>query len=196
MAQKLLTNPPAQWAQRTSHLAEPKCKWGRHCCRPHSHPRVAFIRRTWRPVFRHFRGKPQIRFLHRRSRRHPVLSGSVSSPKTVFFPFQFRDRSFHVGQVPSGSALAEAPAFPSLPGRSVRPVSAILSRSDHWTAQRLVETFCEASYWTAWTVAKTSVRVKISSDIKSLDRQSEKVFRLSDDLRLRFKAESGKQVIH
>ena len=96
----------------------------------------------------------------------------------------------------SGSALAEAPAFPSLPGRSVRPVSAILSRSDHWTAQRLVETFCEASYWTAWTVAKTSVRVKISSDIKSLDRQSEKVFRLSDDLRLRFKAESGKQVIH
>ena len=99
MANKLLANPPAQSAQRTSHLAQPESKWGRHCCRPHSHPRVAFIRRTWRPVFRHFRGKPQIRFLHRRSRRHPVLSGSVSSPKTVFFPFQFRDRSFHVGQV-------------------------------------------------------------------------------------------------
>ncbi len=105
MANKLLANPPAQSAQRTSHLVEPKCKWGRHCCRPHSHPRVAFIRRTWRPVFRHFRGKPQIRFLHRRSRRHPVLSSSVSSPKTVFFPFKFRDRSFHVGQVPQAVLL-------------------------------------------------------------------------------------------
>jgi len=83
----------------------PKGKWGRHCCRPHSHQRVGILlcspvrrtfpvcspRHTWRPMshalqFRvrgHVFSEPR----HRRSHRHPTFAcialTSVLGPKSL-----------------------------------------------------------------------------------------------------------------
>ncbi len=96
----------------------------------------------------------------------------------------------------SGSTFAEAPAFPSLPDRSVRPILTVLRVP-------IIELPC---FWSKPSARRSTgprgqppkcqSGLKNPSDFKSLDRQSEKVSRLSDDLRLRFKSESGKQVIH
>lgn len=113
-----------------------KCKWGRHCCRPHSHQRVVFS--TGEPFKK--RLAPDVSSpnglgacCHRRSRRHPVLPfGRFCSswPKPVkavptfrlyrdhspfdgcFSPSGFRRSDFHLSicnQVPGlsgGSAIA------------------------------------------------------------------------------------------
>ncbi len=93
-------------ALQTREEMGPQSKWGRHCCRPHSHQRVVYlpvrIRRcfhsgsTWRPMS--FPPTSR-RVFHRRSHRHPVPSSHgacCSGPKP--FPAapafrRYRDRS-------------------------------------------------------------------------------------------------------
>jgi len=76
----------------TAQGGSPNSKWGRHCCRPHSHRRVDVLtlrdlRRTFDPasVSAYFRARclasrcPVLRpalpeICHRRSRRHPALA--------------------------------------------------------------------------------------------------------------------------
>ena len=72
-----------------------KSKWGRHCCRPHSHRAWSLLLRpslriaapeahlapgvfpSFRPVLA---AGPDLRFCHRRSHRHPVRSWRVGRP--------------------------------------------------------------------------------------------------------------------
>ena len=189
----------ARWRRRE--ISGPKSKWGRHCCRPHSYPRVAFRRRTWRPMFRvPFAPYPKmwafigvvtgaragIRFLPvpapiRRSLPSPFGSETVQSLMARFLKRSCICRSF---------------CNPSTPDRIDRPIVALLSRSDHRFSQLRAETLCEKSYWTAWTDATTSNWFEFSTDFRSLNHLSEKLSRLSDDLRLLLIAESGKRLIH
>jgi len=88
---------PGQCVKEREHA--PQSKWGRHCCRPHSHRRVGvfslvslqqaglppFPRHTWRPMSVTFRGQsskscPRA-LLFGAPRRAPSASGFVTSAR-------------------------------------------------------------------------------------------------------------------
>ena len=143
----------------------------------------------------------------RRSGRSLALS-PVLAPASGSFQFRFRSEDHLLRlSVPrpfnpwwpglsSGFAFAEAFAIPSIPDRIDRPIMMLLSRSYHRFSQLRAETLREKPSWTAWTDIITPGRFKISTDFRPLSRLSEKVSRLSDDLRLLPIAESGKALIH
>jgi len=60
--------------QSESSLNSPNSKWGRHCCRPHSHRCVVMSedRNLASDVFPFGCPKASVRFFHRRSHRHPA----------------------------------------------------------------------------------------------------------------------------
>jgi hypothetical protein len=104
------------------------CKWGRHCCRPHSH-------RLRSPAFRPV-GFPEGSIqscVARRSRRHPVPSGGLVRCKHLsFLPGGSAvDQSVGALRVTrSGSGLAAFP-FPSTPSRTDRPPGNVPLRLFH-----------------------------------------------------------------
>jgi hypothetical protein len=132
----------------------------------------------------------------------------VLAPASGSFQFQVRseDLSLHFSvprpfnpwwpSLSSGFAIAEALAIPSILDRIDQPIVTLLSRSDHQFSQLRAETLCEKPSWPAWTDIAMPDRFKFSTDFRSLNRLSEKLSRLSDELRLLPIAESGKLLIH
>lgn len=145
---------------------------------------------------------------HIRGFGQPLASSPVLAPASGSFQFRFRSKDLRLPySVPtpsnpwwpvlsSGLAFAEAFAIPSIPDRIDRFITVLLSRSDHRFSRFQAETLCEKPSRTAWTDTIMSDRFEFSTDSRSLNRSSEKLSCLSDDLRLRSITESGKLLIH
>ena len=81
----------------------PECKWGRHCCRFHSHRRVGCcpVRPCGFPAQRTLGARcfpvalaePDFPGLHRRSHRHPIQLLVKTGPRAVFAMRQNRGQS-------------------------------------------------------------------------------------------------------
>jgi len=149
-----------------------------------------------------------VRSRHIRRSGRSLTFAPVLAPASGSFQFQIRseDLFLHLS-VPrpfnpwwpsfsSGFAFAEAPAIPSTLDRIDQPIVTLLSRSDHQFSQIRAETLCEKPSWPAWTDITMPDWFKFSTDFRSLNHLSEKLSRLSDDLRLLPIAESGKLLIH
>jgi len=142
-----------------------KCKWGRHCCRPHSHQRVVFSsgepsKKRLAPDVSSSNGLEACR--HRRSHRHPVppfdrASRSWPKPFPVLLAFRrYRDHSPFGGSLSqSGLRLRVVPHSigNQVPGRTGG--SAIAFPSINRTCIRLSLSACPVS-GTAWTITTAS----------------------------------------
>lgn len=141
-------------------------KWGRHCCRPHSHRRVVFSsgepsKKRLAPDVSSPNGLEAYR--HRRSRRHPA---SLSSQPYLSWPKPFRAvpafRRYR-DHSPFGGHFAQTAGFrlsvlpPSLsnqvPGRTGG--SAIAFSSCNRTCFQFALSACPVSK-TAWTITTAS----------------------------------------
>lgn len=123
--------------QAAGHPGWPQCKWGRHCCRPHSHQRVVFLpcsarRRfsfgsAWRPMsFRVPEGPRSVTGARAGIRFHRWKVLLLPTEVCIHQPWapSISPQPFDpLMAVPSGS-LWPKPPFPFIPDRSLPAVSA------------------------------------------------------------------------
>lgn len=153
-------------------------KWGRHCCRPHSHQRVVFS--SGEPSKK--RLAPDVAspnglgaYCHRRSRRHPASpfrQSCLSGPKPFKVVPTFRRHRDHF---PFSGCFTQAAGFrlgvlpPSIhsQGPGLSGGSAIATFSGNCTCIRLAPCANPISN-IAWTITTASVVLRNSREISSL----------------------------
>ncbi len=158
------------YGQRTQRF---QCKWGRHCCRPHSHQRVVFLllparRRSvfgsaWRPMsFRVPEGprsvtgaRAGIRFNRWKvccpePKPVPANPGSIDFPAAVRF---LDGRSFRFPSAEASVSLHSRPVSPGHVSEFPHP--------GHQVGLRPAGAFCKQPSQVAGTVAGISISPKI-----------------------------------